>query len=388
MLHPYTFDCPQCGASLNPQGDAVQVQCEYCGRMVVVPEDLRPKQVEPAEPPSPAELLEQFAEMSRAQHEREAPHKRGIRESISSTIASIVMIGAILCICVVIGALEDKDVQQSIAGIIAPTSTPVPISRVLAGPLPRQVRYAGLVFTVKQAEISNRDPAAKDPTRAYRSDHAFAVLDLAINNTVATRNIFLDASVPRLQLGDAKLYKPSDGWHTNYDPQTTTQTKLVFVVPIDATWSSAQLILSQPNKEPATLALDAPGPAGINPVAVKDAGQATADQIVYRITSAALDLDNDGARADIGKRFLRFAMHLTNNSTFVGGVAISGNDFRLLVDGDSLAPVQAPIQVLNASSSLDGDVVFLIPASFNKLELQVGELGHATTKIPLSLKPQ
>ncbi len=122
------------------------------------------------------------------------------------------------------------------------------------------------------------------------------------------------------------------GWHTNFDPQTTTQTQLVFIVPTDATWKGAQLVLSQPNKEPATLALDGPVPAAINPLTVKNIGQATADQLVYRIVSASLDLDSNGTRADLGKRFLHLTVHLINNSTFAGGVAISGNNYRLFIE--------------------------------------------------------
>jgi hypothetical protein len=35
------FNCPSCGASLKIEGDAAQIQCAYCGNMVVVPEELR-----------------------------------------------------------------------------------------------------------------------------------------------------------------------------------------------------------------------------------------------------------------------------------------------------------------------------------------------------------
>lgn len=41
------FSCPSCGGSLNPQGSAAQITCGYCGKTVIVPEELR----------APAEVL-------------------------------------------------------------------------------------------------------------------------------------------------------------------------------------------------------------------------------------------------------------------------------------------------------------------------------------------
>src|SRR5512142_1094008 len=102
MQHPYTFECPQCGASLSPHGDAVQVPCQYCGSMIVVPEDLRPKHADKPEAPSTAQLVQTLAELSRTrEEERERPRKpESLKSRISSTIGSIVLIGAIMCICV------------------------------------------------------------------------------------------------------------------------------------------------------------------------------------------------------------------------------------------------------------------------------------------------
>ena len=136
------------------------------------------------------------------------------------------------------------------------------------------------------------------------------------------------------------------------------------------------------------LPLDGVVPSSAYPITLKEPGQATVEQVVYRVTSVSLDLDWNGARADAGKRFLICSLHFTNNSTFAGGVAILPNDFRLLVDGEALTPRDAPIELLHATSSMDGQVAFVIPADFGKLELQVGEVGHTTARIPLALKPE
>jgi LSD1 subclass zinc finger protein len=36
-----TFECPSCGASLQPPSGAATMNCAYCGTSVVIPEDLR-----------------------------------------------------------------------------------------------------------------------------------------------------------------------------------------------------------------------------------------------------------------------------------------------------------------------------------------------------------
>jgi hypothetical protein len=383
MLDAYSFDCPKCGASLAPQGESAQVRCEYCGKIVVVPDDLRAHPPAPLRAANTADLSAIANERAPRVGETERPQKRsGPFSSIGSTLMVILFIG----LCIGLGALTDSDVQKSIAAVVAPTATPLPVNRPLDAILPREMQYAGLVFSIKQAAISNQDPAATDNTRKYRSDRAYATVDLVIKSAVNTKSVYLDPNVLRLQLGDGKQYQPSAGWHTNYDPQSTIQTKLEFAVPIDATWKGAQLILTEPKKEPAVLALDGNVAAPRYPIIVKNAGQATVAQITYLVASASLDLDSNGARAETGKRFATFSLHITNRSPAAGGEDILPNNFRLIVDGDSIAPLDAPIELLNPSSSLDTNVIFVIPANYGKLELQVGYITHETAKFPIALK--
>ncbi|HTP07522.1 MAG TPA: cytochrome c oxidase assembly factor Coa1 family protein [Anaerolineae bacterium] len=52
---PTSFDCPSCGAALEPPTTpATSVQCHYCGTTVPIPEELR---VHPAAPPPPPENI-------------------------------------------------------------------------------------------------------------------------------------------------------------------------------------------------------------------------------------------------------------------------------------------------------------------------------------------
>ena len=36
-----SFNCPNCGSALMPNGNAKQIKCGFCGSTVIVPEDLR-----------------------------------------------------------------------------------------------------------------------------------------------------------------------------------------------------------------------------------------------------------------------------------------------------------------------------------------------------------
>lgn len=69
------------------------------------------------------------------------------------------------------------------------------------------------------------------------------------------------------------------------------------------------------------------------------------------------------------------------------GLNFFGNDFRLMVDGVPREPDDAPNLLVSLQSSKDGDVVFVIDAVAKRLALQVGEVGHETSTIPLALAP-
>ena len=64
---------------------------------------------------------------------------------------------------------------------------------------------------------------------------------------------------------------------------------------------------------------------------------------------------------------------------------LSGEFFRLLVDGIPLAPTKAPIAAVAFQSSLDGEVVFVIPGTATNAVLQVGSVTAETAKVPVDL---
>ena len=41
MSEAKTFQCPNCGAALEPRASAAKIKCGYCGNTVIVPAELR-----------------------------------------------------------------------------------------------------------------------------------------------------------------------------------------------------------------------------------------------------------------------------------------------------------------------------------------------------------
>ena len=106
--------------------------------------------------------------------------------------------------------------------------------------------------------------------------------------------------------------------------------------------------------------------------------EATAGPGAYKVLTARLD------RYSSEKLSLRLTVRVTGLA--YGGIAFTGSDFRLLVDGVPREPDEAPAIAVGQQSAKDGDVVFVIPAAAQHLVLQVGEVGHETSTIPVDLK--
>ena len=106
--------------------------------------------------------------------------------------------------------------------------------------------------------------------------------------------------------------------------------------------------------------------------------EATAGAGVYRVLAARPD------RYSSDKLSLRLTVRVT---ALTDSLAFTSNDFRLFVDGVPRATDDAPFIVgVALQSAKDGDVVFVIPAAEQHLVLQVGQVGHETSTIPIDLR--
>jgi hypothetical protein len=78
---------------------------------------------------------------------------------------------------------------------------------------------------------------------------------------------------------------------------------------------------------------------------------------------------------------LRF--RVANHSRY--GMALSGGNFRLLTDGQSLAPTTAPNVALEAETTTDADVVFEVPRDAKTVMLRIAH-DRETAEVPVDLE--
>lgn len=84
------------------------------------------------------------------------------------------------------------------------------------------------------------------------------------------------------------------------------------------------------------------------------------------------------------KLLLSFKVRIKNVGSQYGH-GVTGEIFRLLVDGVPLAPTKAPLEALSFQASLDGEVVFVMPGTATNAILQIGTLDAETAKVPIDL---
>lgn len=380
-----TFSCPSCGAPLKVEAEGATMQCPFCNASVVIPEDLRLK---PAPPPPPSPPRE--PEVVYVPTPIPVPRPRGrLRRSSGSG-------GCLIWLILLAGAFFYLRTQPWAQPFVAQLSqlansnaTVEPITRPLTTSLPRAVTYGGLEFTLTQAVIDNQDKSGDETV--YRTDQAFARLKLTARNTTR-KTTYADFTLFKLRLADGKDYPNQNYSITMPDPAAASEIPLVFEVPTDAQWDGAKLVLSSGEAEPAEIPLTGKMPKAAFPAQLKLPAQteiaAPEQGLTYKLLSAALDLDNETKRVEAGKRYLKLDMRLINTGNKYG-IAIGPGLFRLTVDGVPFAPEDAPIEAVALNASLEGEVVFVVPAAATSAELQLGEVTNEATqfvKLTLDLR--
>ncbi len=107
----------------------------------------------------------------------------------------------------------------------------------------------------------------------------------------------------------------------------------------------------------------------------------TSDRDVgYKIVSASLSRSSQVR----GMEAITFIVRVTNNGR--GIVLINARFFRLIADGDMIAP-EGPITVGIFDGNSDRATAnFSFPETTKKAQLQVGEIDQKTVRLPLALK--
>lgn len=86
------------------------------------------------------------------------------------------------------------------------------------------------------------------------------------------------------------------------------------------------------------------------------------------------------------KSLLKFKLNIENH---VNGVYVNADLFRLLVGRNKTAPESCTAQWVQQHSSIDADVVFIIPNDAANVQLQIGDVNsgeEGTIKIPINIK--
>jgi hypothetical protein len=276
-----------------------------------------------------------------------------------------------------------EDLQEITENPLGGSSEEIePFELPLDAALPRSVTYANLEWTVTEATIDNTKISLFQTDKRTDEYHA-AHITLEVKNPLIGY-MSLDSGLLRLRMG-GEMYEPDESRPLDMPRGgEDRESHLVFRVPLDATWQGAALVIAESGKVPAELVLDGPAPEREFPMALGSGATATTQETDYKIMSAVLGLDYRGKRIEEGKRYLALTMRVTFNGQ--PNLAVTGENFRLLVDGAPMAPIDSIIEVIDPNSFKEGEVVFEIPASVTQAALQVGETAQGeTAQIPLDL---
>jgi len=122
----------------------------------------------------------------------------------------------------------------------------------------------------------------------------------------------------------------------------------------------------------------APESAKKYPIILPAGLQTKAGPGTYEILTVQLD------QYSAEKLTLSFKMRYTRDNSWPGG-ALNGDHFRLIVGEETLAPTQAPSELVEKNSSKNCAVAFVIPRAAKIAVLQVGETAHGTKKFKIDL---
>jgi hypothetical protein len=116
-----------------------------------------------------------------------------------------------------------------------------------------------------------------------------------------------------------------------------------------------------------------------DPITLAAGGEVVVGQGVYRIMAAQLE------RRGTDQLALSITLRLINNGSLA--TKLSDQSARLIVDGMPIAPEEAPDLTVKAQDSKQADFLFLLPDNSTTVELQVGQVGQQTARIPIDLTP-
>ncbi len=281
-----------------------------------------------------------------------------------------------------------------------PTATPTdePVASVTVpapGTLPRPLAYGILLWTVRDAVITNQDPKRYAPgVPAPPAAKTWLILDLDEQNDNIVVGVVQDQVRFLVTLPDASVVAGVNIARANVPPVSTAEGRYAFEVPTGTGFDDLVLSIADPGREP-SLDLSLSGP--VRPVEsnttvtvnqtvkLKIPNVAMSWTIVDQITGRdwPLSLGFKGGtlppatRAATGHRWLGIVARVqVGTCGCKGGILDQANTARLFVDGLPISATASASSnaILNAETISHVLLVFSVPADASTATLQVGSL--------------
>ena len=292
----------------------------------------------------------------------------------SRNLPSLILIGVFLVVgCSSIGKIATGGGDSGSGGNRATDPAkpaPSPVERQLQLAQPRVLNYANLQFTATKAVVSNR---TDDMMQADSSKPEIADITFSVVNTLKEA-VRVESGLWQLRLGDGSVYKQV--YSDLIEPRDTKDRRASFRVPANSQLTGAQITLNEQDKEPATLMLDGAIPPAQYPAKVATSGTDTKPKdgtLTYDVINATLDVDANGHRSGLNKRYLNLTVRVTDKGASSGGGYFLPEYFRLLTDGDPSQPEHSSESLLNSGGTQDYSMSFLIPKNVSMVDLEVGK---------------
>ena len=313
-------------------------------------------------------------------------------------------------------ATEDPSETSTSAPDPSPTSEttiapePEVVEEPVAGFDERTVVYGNVEYNATRAVVTNQDlrSYAEGTEAEVEPGVRYLVVEVTATNLLGSTQVGLDDDEVGLIADDTRL-PVEQGFLTDITgfvpAAATVDGFLAFAVDDAVDPAGATLVFGAPPDRVASMPLTGTVPDSGYPVRTEVSGEATGvgptngGTLVFRLQEAlvAIDLPHErvtsptGQRADEGEVFLR--LHVRVEKTEGRGNDLLDDGFRLLVDGDPVAPFDVAQDERGSDGSataepgavVDAWVLFVAPTDASELALQVGAFDQDPGVIPLDV---
>ena len=303
----------------------------------------------------------------------------------------------VLVIAIAMWLQRDRGRDGAIGAAVAPVETAATASRSSSPPAGGSTNSAEVTPPATRSPVSLPEGGEAELGETVIEVTEAGIVRAAGNSQLALKvrltnhgryDTGLDRSQFRLVL-DGEPRAPTSGPVGELvAPETSKDADLVFDLP--ASSDQGQLQISGAG-ERAQMPLDFTARTGMTPSRDREAGRAGS-------TTFALAIDGDTRRMRFGelvcelraatvrryvnKLTLTLSLRADNGGRY--DVTFGDGHFRVILDGNAIAPVTGLSEVVQAHATRDGEIVFDLPLDTTRATLR-GRYGDLTATIPLDL---